>query len=128
MRPCWLWLVLVAASCSTSEEVVEPASTPVVPAGGPRTLPTPPAQPTLTVRLLSSGAEPRRELRYRPAAGAESQLVLAMTLDMAMSAGGHRMFGQAGKSHGKLALRVDRVDPDGKITLDLKVIEMEEPS
>jgi hypothetical protein len=126
------WLVgLVGCSTDEPDRAPPPPVTIAVPAPvttGPTTLPSPPPQPGMTVRLLSPGAEPRRELRYRPRPGTETKVALRMATDMAMSAGGHRMFGQKNKSTGTLALRVDRVEAGGNVVVGLRVVDMDEPN
>lgn len=127
-----LAVVALVAGCTgepTSERApVTGPAVPVVPVTtGPATLPSPPAEEHIRLVLLSPGAEPRQQLRYRSRVGAEHTFTLDNHTDMAMSSNGHRMFDRTFDTEGKLAIRVDAVDGD-RITLKVKVISLEVPS
>jgi len=128
-RPCIALLALSAAACA-DEPAPTPAPAPARPptvTTGPRTLPTPPVENDVEIRLVSPGAEPRQPLRYRPRVGQEQMLVLESGMDMAMIANGNRMFGQKGTTTGSITVRVDKVEGE-RITVALTVLELSAPS
>lgn len=81
----------------------------------------------MRVVLLSPGAEPRQQLRYRPRVGAEHRFTLDNDSDMAMTSNGHLMFNRKFDTQGKLTIRIDAVDGE-RITLVVKVLSLEIPS
>jgi hypothetical protein len=118
------WLLLVAiVGCADNAPPREAAPPPA-----PTALPSPPAEPSLTVRLISAGAEPRRVLRFRPRVGDERVTSTDMSLEMAMNLGPHRMFAQKLTTRGSFAMRAIGVESEsGEITYELTVIEIENP-
>jgi len=125
----WLAALALCAACAgePAPDPVPDRPAPPRPATGPTALPAPPVEETIAIRLLSPGDEPRQLLRYRPVPGAEQLIVLETGLDMAMSAGGHRMLSQTGTTTGRVALRVERVDGE-RITVAVTVLSLEAPS
>ena len=125
----WLAALALCAACA-DDPAPGPASPPAPPARkatGPTALPAPPHEETITIRLVSPGDEPRQLLRYRPRPGVEQMIVLETGLDMAMSAGGHRMLSQQATTTGRVAMRVESVDGE-RITVAVTVISLEAPS
>ncbi|MBL9018965.1 MAG: hypothetical protein JNL83_32560 [Myxococcales bacterium] len=125
----WLAAVALCAACA-DDPVADRAperAPPARPVAGPTALPEPPHEETIGLRVLSPGAEPRRLLRYRPRPGDEQTIVLETGMDMAMTAGGHRMLAQQGTTEGRVVLRVERVDGE-RITVKVDVIELKAPS
>lgn len=128
---CLAVVALVAACTGESSPGHAPLSGPavaVVPVtSGPTTLPAPPVDEQIRVVLLSPGAEPRQQLRYRPRVGAEHLFTLDNDTDMAMSSNGHLMFHRKFDTEGKVSIRIDAVDGD-RITLRVKVISLQVPT
>ncbi|MBD1809126.1 hypothetical protein H6F98_27260 [Microcoleus sp. FACHB-SPT15] len=79
---------------------------------------TSPATPTQQVELLSTGAEPRQELRFAPPANTKQTVSITTTMDAASSVGGQAVpkF-KIPTSVMKMDVTVTQVDPNGDIHL-----------
>jgi hypothetical protein len=76
------------------------------------------AQPAVpaTIEILSPGAEPRRELKFKPAANSKQTMVMTMGMSMDMSMAGSPMpQTPIPKMVIKMDLNVQKVDPSGDI-------------
>jgi hypothetical protein len=74
------------------------------------------AQPAATIEILTLGAEPRRELKFRPAANSKQTMVMTMGMSMDMSMAGSPMpQAPIPKMMIKMDLNVQKVDPNGDI-------------
>jgi hypothetical protein len=74
------------------------------------------AQPAATIEILTPGAEPRRELKFRPAANSKQTMVMTMGMSMDMSMAGSPMpQAPIPKMMIKMDLNVQKVDPNGDI-------------
>ena len=73
------------------------------------------AQPA-TIELLTTGAEPRRELKFRPAANSKQTMLMTMGMSMDMTMGGNPLpKTPIPKMVIKMDLNVQKVDPSGDI-------------
>jgi hypothetical protein len=74
------------------------------------------AQAAATIELLSPGSEPRRELKFKPAANSKQTMVMTMGMSMDMSVGGNSMpKTPIPKMVITMDLNVQKVDPSGDI-------------
>lgn len=79
------------------------------------------AQPS--VRVLEAGAEPRRELRYRPTVGETRTLVVALEMTTKMDMPGMPSMGELPAPTTKMtsSVRIDEVDATGNVAYTTKI-------
>jgi hypothetical protein len=113
--------VLIGGMCGN---IAEPMMPPVV-AGN---IPVAQIPPAVQVKLLTTGAEPRRELKFRPIANTKQTMTMTMGMSMDMMMGDSPMPKlPIPKMVMKMDLNVQQVDPSGDIHYnfaysDIKVI------
>jgi hypothetical protein len=122
----WLLLVVALSACADVERPPGQGQAPGA-AVAPATLPVVAPEPSVRVRVISAGSEPRRQLRFTPKAGDRRVLSLEMALGMEMKSGPHRMFDQEGVMRGTIALVVERVSA-GEIEMAMTVVALDVPT
>ena len=113
--------ILIGGMCGNiSEPMIQPVAAGDVPAVQ--------ITPAVQLKLLTAGAEPRRELKFRPAANSKQVMTMTMGMSMDMIMGGSPMPKlPIPKLVMKMDLNVQQVDPSGDIHYnfaysDIKVI------
>lgn len=102
---------LAACACGNPEpDASRPPERPD--AGGPTELPSPPSTSDIELELLDPGSEPRRALRYRPAAGSSFRIAYTMDVDYGLEIDGHRLYGERASSRIDVELATLSVEKD----------------
>jgi Family of unknown function (DUF6263) len=113
-------LLLTGWQLQSAAVIAKPASTPQ-PALQPKAQINKPQ-----VEVLSPGAEPRQELRFRPAVKAQQQATMTMNLDMTLSLGGNpRPATKVPATIMKFATTVTKIDPNGDIHYQFRYTDVD---
>jgi hypothetical protein len=105
--------ILIGGMCGNlSSSMMQPVAAGTVPTKQAAAEPSQSAK----LELLASGAEPRRELKFRPAANSKQTMMMTMGMSMDMTMGDRPMPKmQIPKVAMKIELNVQQVDPSGDI-------------